>query len=56
MSLIEQAAKRLEQLRQAGVELPPDDAPLQQTLTQSKVDVSETRAPAEFSVAKQAVE
>lgn len=56
MSLIEQAAKRLEQLRQAGVELPPDDAPLQQTLTESKVDVSETRAPAEFSVAKQAVE
>ncbi len=29
MSLIEQAAKRLEQLRQAGVELPEDNAPLQ---------------------------
>ena len=28
MSLIEQAAKRLEQLRQAGVELPPDDKPV----------------------------
>ena len=27
MSLIEQAAKRLEQLRQAGVEFPPDDLP-----------------------------
>ena len=28
MSLIEQAAKRLEQLRQAGVELPEDDVPV----------------------------
>lgn len=28
MSLIEQAAKRLEQLRQAGVELPEDDVPI----------------------------
>lgn len=29
MSLIEQAAKRLEQLRQAGVELPEDESPIQ---------------------------
>lgn len=33
MSLIEQAAKRLEQLRQAGVDIPEESAPLAPPLT-----------------------
>ena len=33
MSLIEQAAKRLEQLRQAGVDIPEEDAPPASPLT-----------------------
>lgn len=51
MSLIEQAAKRLEQLRQAGVELPSDEAKLEPKLGQAdkpplSAEASETRAKA----------
>ena len=40
MSLIEQAAKRLEQLRQAGVELPPDDKPVPPAPKHPPVDIA----------------
>lgn len=40
MSLIEQAAKRLEQLRQAGVELPPDDKPVPSAPKHPPVDTA----------------
>ena len=49
MSLIEQAAKRLEQLRKAGVELPDEDAPTQRQMrTPVRPDVA-PEAPARQS-------
>lgn len=56
MSLIEQAAKRLEQLRQAGVELPSDDALLQQPLIPPQIDISAPPPSAENLVAKRNIE
>lgn len=49
MSLIEQAAKRLEQLRQAGVELPSDEAKLEPKLGQADKSISKPPLPAEAS-------
>lgn len=49
MSLIEQAAKRLEQLRQAGVELPSDEAKLEPKLGQADKSISKPPLSAEAS-------
>ncbi|WP_295005739.1 XrtA-associated tyrosine autokinase [uncultured Dechloromonas sp.] len=49
MSLIEQAAKRLEQLRQAGVELPSDEAKLEPKLGQTDKSIFKPPLPADAS-------
>lgn len=55
MSLIEQAAKRLEQLRQAGVELPSDEAKLEPKLGQADKSISKPPAEASETRAKAVV-
>ena len=49
MSLIEQAAKRLEQLRQAGVELPSDEAKFEPKLGQTDKSIFKPPLPADAS-------
>lgn len=52
MSLIEQAAKRLEQLRQAGVELPFDEPKLEPKLDQPQKSIARSPSPAPMEAAE----